>query len=422
MTVPSQRPIDYAYYFPWTRLLRSFRIATDPRKLLLAAAAMTVFWLGDRALTLLPFDARPSVAIASPWNAVRPTLLLGWGTATPTAWKAPIEESRTVAGRILSPLGPLLDVARLPFVREQSWADLGFVWTRLFWALAVWALFGGAIARLAAVEFARDDRIGLIAALKFSVRRFGGFFAAPLLPIGGVLLLWGVLAFGGLLGRIPFVGEWLVAAFWGVAFVVALLIVLITIATAAGWPLMVAALGTEGSDAYDGFSRAFSYLYSRPWLFVWCAGVALLLGLLLVAVVDTLAVGVAAAAARTVGTGMGQGAVADLHALPPRYFAAVGTFPLGEAGANSAASRLVAVWLAAVAAVAVGFAVSYFWTAATMIYFLLRRADDATPFDEVWLGEADEEDDLLPLAGIASTDQPVTERPHHPTVGPPVAT
>ncbi len=81
---------------------------------------------------------------------------------------------------------------------------------------------------------------------------------------------------------------------------------------------------------------------------------------------------------------------------------------------------IASVWLSGFAALAVGFATSYFWTAATIVYFLLRRADDATHFEEVWLGEQDEEDDLLPLAGIASTDQPVVERSHHPTVGPPI--
>lgn len=442
MTAPTQRPIDYAHYLPWTRLLRSFRIATDPRKLALAALAITLFWCGDRALTFLPFTPDQTARLAPerpdsllpPWDAVRPTLLIDWdgaaepdaaaepGGGTPTLDDAPRSRALTLGQRILSPLDPLLGVAGLPFGEVQPWTEIAFLWTRLLWSFAVWALFGGAIARIAAVEFARDERVSIRAALTFAARRFVSLFSAPLLPLLGVLGLWAVCAFGGLVGRIPYAGEWAVALFWGLAALVGLLLVLVLIATAVGWPLMVVAVAAEGSDAFDGFSRSFSYLYGRPWLFVWYAGLALLLGPLLVAAVDTIAVGVAAVAARAVGTGMGGNSVAALHDAAPAYFGSTRIYPFDTPVAATGPAVLTAVWLRTLATLAVAFATSYFWTAATIVYFLLRRADDATHFDDVWLDDKDEDDDLLPLAGIASTGQPVTERSHHPTVGPPVAT
>ena len=306
----------------------------------------------------------------------------------------------------------LFSIASLPLQSEQSWSELAALWTRLFWSLAIWSVFGGAIARLAAVEFARDERAGLVASLKFSLRRFLSFFTAPLLPLAGILALWGMSAVGGAIGRIPFVGEWIVAACWFLAAAVGLLIVLATIAMAAGWPLMVAAIATESSDAFDGFSRSFSYLYGRPWLFAGYTLVALLIGMLLVAAIDTLAVGLETVASRAVATGMGEEAVARLHAHPPGYFTDARSVPRSADLPASGAANIAGIWLSVIATLAVGFAVSFFWTAATIIYFLLRRADDATHFDEVWLSEVEEEDDLLPLAGIAAGDQPVTERAH----------
>ncbi|MGC1272303.1 MAG: hypothetical protein WBC44_01245 [Planctomycetaceae bacterium] len=421
MTAPSHRPIDYAHHFPWTRLFRALRIATDPRKLILAALALTALWGGEQLLSMLPFAPAEAQHVLPPWDAVSPIMLVGDGEEASWFFDLPREHSHTLAARVLTPVRPLLDVLGLTFGSAQSWPTIAWVWTRLFWSLAVWSLFGGAIARLAAVEFARDERIGLGQAFRFSAARFPSLFAAPLLPIAAILGLWGINALGGLLGRIPLVGDWVVAIAWGIAVVVALLIVLITIATAIGWPLMVAAVATENSDAFDGFSRSFSFVYSRPWLGLWYVAAALLLGIACAALVDTLAVGVVSAAARTVASGMGERSVAGLQIATPGYFTDVSA-AMPDTDVVGFPGMLMAVWLSAIAMVAIGFAASYFWTATTIVYFLLRRADDATHFDEVWLGETDEEDDLLPLAGIASTDQPVTERSHHPTVDPPITT
>ncbi|HEY2761675.1 MAG TPA: hypothetical protein VGI75_13055, partial [Pirellulales bacterium] len=58
------------------------------------------------------------------------------------------------------------------------------------WALLVWALIGGAITRGAALWFAREDRIGLRASLRWSVgeARWMSYFFGPALPLIGVLI------------------------------------------------------------------------------------------------------------------------------------------------------------------------------------------------------------------------------------------
>ncbi len=421
MTTPSHRPIDHAYWLPWTRLFRGFRIAADPRKLLLAAVGITLIWGGDRLIAQLPFAPEGWPIAAPPWDAERPSLLIGWGTATANFWQSPLDESLRLAERILSPAEPLAAVGGLGFRSPARWTTLAVVWTRLLWTLAVWGLVGGAIARLAAVEFARDERIPLRTAIGFAARRFPSLFGAVLLPITGALVLWGLCALAGTCGRIPYAGPWITGLAWGLLLLVAFLLLLVGLATAAGWPLMIAAVATEGSDAFDGFSRSFSYLYGRPFSFVFYTLVALAFGVLATAAVDTAAVATATAAARTAATGLGTEEVVALHAASPAYFRSTGAFPFGGPPAE-AASHVVAAWLGLVATVAAGFAASYFWTAAVIVYFLLRRADDATHFDDVYLGEtADDGDELLAIAGIASTGQPVVERPHQPTVEPPVA-
>lgn len=409
--MPSQRPIDYSHYVPWTRLFRTCRIATDPRKLLLAALAVTVLWCGDAGLSQLPFATATDRSKAAPWDAVAPARFVNWQQGRLATFEDFLSHSESLASRVLKPIQPLLAMGQVFFSSENTWSEIAFFWTRLIWALAVWSVFGGAIARLAALEFARDERGGLVESLSFSVRRFMSFFAAPLLPTTGILLLMGLCALGGLMGRIAYAGPWIVAIAWGVFVLLALLAVLIAVALAVSWPLMIAAVATENSDAFDGFSRAFSYFYSRPWQAIWYGIVAIVFGMLLVAAVDTLAGLVDAVASRSVATGLGTEATDRLLTSRPQYLASDSS-PSGSGGAPA---NVVRIWLTVFAAIAIGFAVSYFWSAATVIYFLLRRADDGTDFDDVWLGEV-EEDDLLPLAGIASGDQPVTERSHLPTV------
>src|SRR5262249_48892559 len=46
--------------------------------------------------------------------------------------------------------------------------------------LAVWALFGGAITRIASVQLARNDKIGMTEALRFVGARYLSFFSAPI--------------------------------------------------------------------------------------------------------------------------------------------------------------------------------------------------------------------------------------------------
>src|SRR5579884_2378663 len=53
----------------------------------------------------------------------------------------------------------------------------------LVWMLAVWALFGGAITRMAAVQVARKDKVSMMEAIRFTLSRYLSFFSAPLLPL-----------------------------------------------------------------------------------------------------------------------------------------------------------------------------------------------------------------------------------------------
>ena len=71
-------------------------------------------------------------------------------------------------------------------------------------------------------------------------------------------------------------------------------------------------------------------------------------------------------------------------------------------------ATIVRFWTGCVKILAVGYLYSYFWTAATAIYFVLRRDVDATEMDEVFLDDTNSSLDLPPI-GTDEQGAPVVE-------------
>ena len=61
-------------------------------------------------------------------------------------------------------------------------------------------------------------------------------------------------------------------------------------------------------------------------------------------------------------------------------------------------------WQKVVSLGLVGFVVSYFWTATTIIYFLLRKSVDAMPLETV-SERVSNTVDVLPVVGVAAAEQ-----------------
>src|SRR5262249_14918748 len=141
-----------------------------------------------------------------------------------------------------------------------------------------WSVFGGAIARIAAVHVARDEKISIRQALRFSTSKFLSFLSAPIIPMLIVVAVGLVIAVGGVLGNIPFLGPVIVRLFFFLALVAGFVMTLVMLGTGGGFNLMYPTIAVEGSDSFDAISRSFSYLYARPWRMAFYSGVAILYG------------------------------------------------------------------------------------------------------------------------------------------------
>jgi len=284
-------------------------------------------------------------------------------------------------------------------------------------ALAVWSVFGGAICRMAAIHSARGEKVSMVTALKFSLSKFVSFFTAPLLPLGAIVFLGIVfLSGGGLLGAIPGFGEWFVAILLFLALIIAAIITFLVVGLSAGSPLMWPTIAVEGSDSFDAISRSFSYIYARPFRYGLYWIVAAIYGTICYLFVRLFAfitlrmthfwTGWAMKLSSRPQYAPGAGKL-DVMWANPTFNSFHGPMQL-EATRNAseaAASVVLAVWVYLVSAVVIAFGVCLFFSAATNIYYLLRRKVDATDFDDVYIEEEPVEQEVSTTA----QEQPAPE-------------
>jgi len=336
-------------------LTRAAGLALDPGKLLLGGLALLILETGLELILQLPFANQ-----ASPLHLRMP---VDFGTS------AIGQIVGMGAGLLLAPLHSIIGPGLEIFRSGSSWPELATAWTRLLWALIVWSLFGGAIARMAAVQFARGDRIGVRQGLRFARRQLQNFMTAPFVPLAGIgcLLVFNA-ALGAVAGLLGSVGETILGVLWGLVLFCGFLMAMLVISVSVGWPLMVAAVSTEDSDGFDGLGRANGFLLDRPWRAL----------LLVIFSLPVFAIGWLFAAA-----------LLSLTACMADWAAAAGNPGqtadwrwLWESSLSAEASPR-SYWLGLLRLLLRGFGPSFFWCGITVIYFLLRKCDDGTPLDDV---------------------------------------
>ncbi len=354
--------IPYLRLFPWLRLFRCPGSAADPKRLLLAAMGILILQAGWAGL-----DRVFPEALTTPGARI--------GTDTP--WKLfPAQGWRVYVHRLQEPAwcvtGPLMTAfdAATP-ARTFAHAALAAVW-----ALVVFGMTGGAIARVAVVNLTRGERVGVVEAVRFSAGKAVSLLGAPLVPILGVVAVAALVALVGLLYRVP--GQAVAAVAGALAFlplVGGLVLALIVVGLAVGWPLMQASVAAEAEDGFDAMSRAYAYVHQRPWHYAAYVAVAVAVGCVGLFFVDLFAGLVVRLSAWALAFGGPRSTVLGYYRPTPPTTAVP--------PAATAATVAHGFWLAVVGLLARGWVYSYFWTAATAIYLLLRRDVDGTPWGTI---------------------------------------
>ncbi len=387
------RAVSWRELCPWLIIFRAFRQAVRVPVLALATVAVlltpigwriseSLFLTEDRIALEALYQDRDAVGIPARWP--------GGVRSRPVADELQsIDLATPVYERAASQIASVFHGAVAPFRRmfdpRASVAEFAFFLLGGLWTLAIWALFGGAITRMAVVPLACDQSIDLRAALRHAVRKFPTYFLAPLFPLLGVVLFGAGLAAFGLLLRGGGIGVLIAGALWFLVLLGGLAMAYISLGLLFGWPLMwITASAEQDTDFFESVSRAYSYTRQAPLQYLFYAIVAVLFGGLCWLLAEFFTEATIQLGDWGVSWGAGREIVTQVRAattlsddqladeLPPRIRTGV---------------QMVAAWTAFAHSVTTAFAFSYFWCAYCAIYLLLRYDVDRREMDEVWFAQ-----------------------------------
>ena len=425
------RSINWREVFPFTHLFRAFRIAVHPSKLLLALAALLLIYTGGRVMDwswrrlpdrhLATVEEFPSLSNMKAAPGDDTQRALGPYMAF---FRYEVEHVNSIAHSVLSNnwfSGPGAARAALTGVEHPTYGVFPSLWRFLVvgpgnllyfhpvfgiiffaWFLLIWSLFGGAISRIAAVHVARDEKISVRQALRFSINKVLSFLFAPLIPLLIILVIGAIVSgTGAILLRIPVAGPILTGILFFLALLAGFIMTLVALGTIGGFNLMFPTVAVEGSDSFDAISRSFSYVFARPWRMLFYTVVALAYGALTYLFVRLFIFIMLAMTHFFVGWWLGKGAAGrtwkGLGDQPPMWPAP----RWRELPYDVNYSRLewsedvgagaISFWVYITIALLGAFAISFYFSANTIIYCLMRREVDATELDDVYVEETEDE-------------------------------
>jgi hypothetical protein len=298
------------------------------------------------------------------------------------------------------------------------------------WELVVWGVVGGAITRIAALRFTRDEAPGLVAAIVQAARRLPSYSLAPLVALAGAAVFAIQLALVGLLMRLDVLAL-LAGIFWPFVLLLGLLMAILLLGALVGWPFMWSTVSVEGTDAFDALSRSYAYTYHRPLRLLWYVLFAALLAIVSMFVVKLFAAAAIALGDWSVDWGLDEPtmrAVVSTDASPDSYpepaAPALTLSPDADEGPRftpeataetqqprelgtvlSAARQAIHFWKWLIGALAAGYQAGFLWVSAVGVYLLLRHDIDGVQLNEVYVDQADEYG-MPPLADEATTGVP----------------
>lgn len=389
-----------SFLFP--RIFQAFRMAIQPTKLILAFLAVAAICLAGRVM-----DINETVVVSSDTGRTELDEYIDYGApmvlehirlfggAQERAgvfgilWSYQAEQFHEILYSLLTfeirtareHLGNCFDAL--------AWASLFHPqYTFLFFAISliVMSLPGAAICRIAALQFAQGEKPGLTESMRFGARKFYSFLTAPVTPIGIIAVTGTFVILLGLMGNIPYVGELTVGLFMPLALLSAALTAVVAIGAVAGLNLMFPTIAYEDSDCFDAISRSFSYVYAKPWHMGFYTVVAVAYGAICYLFVRSFSVLTLTITYMFLRLGFLQDNAKLIAIWPEPSFANL----LGEAAASptnwstSLGAFLIHVWVLFVVGLVVSFVVSFYFSANTIIYALMRNRVDKTALDEVY--------------------------------------
>lgn len=250
--------------------------------------------------------------------------------------------------------------------------------------LFVFALGGGALARMAACQLSMRERLGVWQGIEFAITNWPRLILTPVMPIIVAVILGVFPVLLGLLMRVP-VLDVLGAIAYGVSLLVGFLLAFILLGYGFGFSLLIPAAATERCEPFDAQQRAYAYVVQRPLHLLGYSLVALvglILGYLVVRIVALAMLNLTADLFDLTAGGHPASANAG-HA---QLFQLVPGMPQETPVTwhGQAADWIIALWQTIVICLVGSYVFSYFFSATTTIYLLMRRVCDGEEIEQIW--------------------------------------
>jgi len=403
-----KQPLELLDNLLFPKIFQTFRIAIQPSKLFIAFSALVIICLAGRLMDIhktVGADKGPQgrqtelqIYMTNP-DGVRPYIegLKESGERAgvfATLWDFAAAKFKGAVDSVFAINVQGVAANIVDFFIAIRWAiKYHFVYCIIFFAITLAAISagGGAICRIAALQFARGEKPGLKEAIRFGIQKFTSFFAAPLVPIGIIIFIGVFIFLLGLIGNIPRIGELIMAVFMLLAFIAGALIAVVFIGAVAGFNLMPPAVAYDGSDCFDAISRSFSYVYARPWRMTFYTAVAAVYGAICYTFVRFFAFLLLWTTHRFLHLGVWvNNSSKQINKLPaiwpePKFTMLVDTSTLATANwSESLSAFLIHLLLWGVIGLIVSFIMSFYFSANTIIYALMRNRVDNTALDDIY--------------------------------------
>ena len=360
--------IIWSEAFPWWILLKAAGMAFAPTVLILATLATAGTWAGFSLLDSLGLPT--GITTDAPVADVEQTTI---SLPTPSHGVLPTLSSQV--DRLPTPVRDLLLLLSKPWNPLATSRQFVGSLFRCIWFLLVWSIFATAIARYVALRLVDEEQPSFRDALRFGTQKWPATFNSAAFVFFGIVALAIPVALLGLVMRFDW-GLAVVGVLWPLILLGAVVLAILGIGLAAGWPLMVAAVGVERGDSFQAISTAFSYLYQRPIHFAFYGFISCVLAVLGFFAAGLFADTTVLFALWAGSFGMGHDRTADV----------IGA--MAKRGADPRwGIQALQFWTNSLRVLLGSFGWGFFWSIAPAIYLLLRQSVDATELDEIVLDE-----------------------------------
>ncbi len=379
----------------WRDLLSAYSLALETNKVFVGfcAALLTALVMFGASLAYAWCGAN---GLLGPLKEVSaPLAQLGTlGGERPLPWLL-------LAGRGLTALRdflPLLD----PFYGNLCHFALSILtYAALF---CVWGYAGGVVSRLAVLEYAKDDLPTLGEARQTAGGRFASYVFALWWPLVIILVCTLMNTLGGVIASIPILGRFLlVFPGYPLLLISTGAIVFVVIVSVLALPMVVPAVSASGRGGLENWIAACSYVIYGLRRFVCYALLAGVVGLIAAvlawAVVEMLIFFIF----RTVSFGFLGSPWMDYNVVDGARVLVPGT----AGGWNGFFSFVMWILLLLLRGIPAGYAFSYFFTAGTVVFFLMRKSVDNVEIEEIY--EEEEELQGEDLGAFPAQEAPAPE-------------